>query len=251
MNIHFQYEGGSRRSIVLLHGWYDDSRVWDSLRPFLERSSYSLLIPDLRGAGHSWNLGGPYDCRRAAEDVAALVNYLSLESTVIVGHSMGAKIGLVLGALLGAQARCVIGVAPVPVQGLSFDERAWSLYRTALEDDGALARVFDVLCAHRYPSQWSQEIALAARGRMRREAASEYLDSFVNEDFSDLVRGLSVPVLAICGDLDAAIQPELVREQFGPLLPNLQVETVSEATHYLPYETPAALGAKINSMLCE
>lgn len=249
--IHFQYEGSSRRSVVLLHGWYADGRVWASLRPFLDRSSYSLLIPDLRGAGYSRNLPGPYDCRRAAEDVAQLVDYLSLDSAVIVGHSMGAKVGLVLGSMLGQRAAGVIGVAPVPVQGLAFDDRAWSVYRRALEDDGALASVFDALSSHRYPPHWSQDAAATARSCMGKEAASGYLDSFVSDDLSALVKGISVPMLAICGELDVAIRPEMVSEKLGALLTNFRMETIAEATHHIPYETPAVLGSKINSMILE
>ncbi|MBC7290091.1 MAG: alpha/beta hydrolase [Actinotalea sp.] len=55
-----------------------------------------VVAPDLRGRGRSNALPGPYGMPRHADDVAALAAALGVERAVVVGHSMGGFVAVVL-----------------------------------------------------------------------------------------------------------------------------------------------------------
>lgn len=53
-----------------------------------------LVAPDLRGRGRSNVLPGPYGLDRHAADLEQLLDGLGLDRVVVVGHSMGAFVGV-------------------------------------------------------------------------------------------------------------------------------------------------------------
>ncbi|WP_225755505.1 alpha/beta fold hydrolase [Actinotalea sp. Marseille-Q4924] len=55
-----------------------------------------VVAPDLRGRGRSNVLPGPYGMPRHADDVAALAAALGVRRAVVVGHSMGGFVSVVL-----------------------------------------------------------------------------------------------------------------------------------------------------------
>ncbi len=242
-------EGTAATAVILIHGWYADASVWSSLVPLLDPGERSVLLPQLRGAGRMRFAPGPWDGPTAVRDLVELLDISGVERAVVIGHSMGGKIALALAAEIPERVESVVAVAPVPPQGLAFDAKAWELYRAALEKDAALASLIGVLTRRRYPRDWAEREAARARSAMSREAAAGYLESFVSRDLSAAVRGLAVPVLALCGEEDAAIGAELIRSALSPLCLHLTVESVPGAAHYLPLEAPGALAVKINRWL--
>lgn len=88
--------------VVLVHGFAEDSAVWDHQAEAL-KSSYRLLIPDLRGSGGSRSsrgsgrseaLTGPISMESMAEDLRALLDQEGIEQCILIGHSMGGYIAL-------------------------------------------------------------------------------------------------------------------------------------------------------------
>src|SRR5690606_9508333 len=55
-----------------------------------------VLAPDLRGRGRSNQLPGPYGMPQHADDLAAVLDHFGVETALIVGHSMGAFVSVVL-----------------------------------------------------------------------------------------------------------------------------------------------------------
>ncbi|MFF1274167.1 alpha/beta fold hydrolase [Streptomyces marokkonensis] len=78
--------GGTGPALVLLHGGFLDHRMWDAQVPALA-ASHRVVAPDARGHGASANATRPY---RPADDVAALLDHLGIDSAVLIGLSMGA-----------------------------------------------------------------------------------------------------------------------------------------------------------------
>jgi pimeloyl-ACP methyl ester carboxylesterase len=104
-------QGGSGSpTLLLLHGLGACSTVWDGLAPQLaSRWPGRWIAPDLRGHGRSFH-GGPYGYSAFAADVASLVG--QDEEVVVLGHSMGAVVGIALAAgLFGIRVRKVVGFA--------------------------------------------------------------------------------------------------------------------------------------------
>ena len=81
----------------MLHGLGATGEVWQGLTDLIDRhNAGQWLVPDLRGHGRSaW--GAPYTYESLADDLLPLIK--DSGRVVVVGHSMGGVIALVLGKL--------------------------------------------------------------------------------------------------------------------------------------------------------
>jgi pimeloyl-ACP methyl ester carboxylesterase len=83
---------GTEDPVVLaVHGITSNSHAWMAVARELEGRA-SLAAPDLRGRGRSAELPGPYGVAAYVRDLLAVLDRLELQSTVAVGHSLGAYI---------------------------------------------------------------------------------------------------------------------------------------------------------------
>ncbi|WP_292016166.1 alpha/beta hydrolase [Mesorhizobium sp.] len=86
---------GSEPPLLLVHGFTDTSRSFSLLAPHL--SGRRLIMPDLRGHGAS-QAGDGYRIADFAEDIAGLIRSLRLDRPVVVGHSLGGMVSMMLAA---------------------------------------------------------------------------------------------------------------------------------------------------------
>ncbi|MEZ2330033.1 alpha/beta fold hydrolase [Mesorhizobium sp. RCC_202] len=86
---------GSEPPLLLIHGFTDTSRGFSLLAPHL--AGRRLVMPDLRGHGGS-QAGQGYRVADFAEDIAGLIQRLRLERPIVVGHSLGAIVSIMLAA---------------------------------------------------------------------------------------------------------------------------------------------------------
>lgn len=90
-------EGGAVADVLLIHGVTASHLAW----PFVvERlPGVRAVAPDLRGRGASNAINGAAGMRAHADDLAAALDAIGIERTVVVGHSMGAFVALVFAHL--------------------------------------------------------------------------------------------------------------------------------------------------------
>jgi len=78
------------------------------------------------------------------------------------------------------------------------------------------------------------------------EARRGYMGMFVKTYFSDRVKGLEVPVLAVTGGFDGEA---FLKADFGALYPNLEIIVVPNAGHYPMMEAPPFFAATIEKFM--
>jgi 3-oxoadipate enol-lactonase len=84
----FYEEAGRGRVVVLIHGGFVDSRLWDDqFREFAKH--YRVIRYDLRGFGRS---GYPTEAFSHVDDLYALLKFLKVERCSLVGLSLGSII---------------------------------------------------------------------------------------------------------------------------------------------------------------
>ena len=89
---------GTGRAIVLLHGFLENSSMWDVISESLSKKHRVVCI-DLLGHGATENHGYIHTMQEQAEMVVAVLKYLRLRKYIIVGHSMGGYVALQLADL--------------------------------------------------------------------------------------------------------------------------------------------------------
>lgn len=87
----------NRPTLLFVHGLSGSSSAWLPYERILERT-HNIINPDLRGHGESRRPKKlrDYELAYFAEDIAALLEHLKVERCVIVSHSFGALVALML-----------------------------------------------------------------------------------------------------------------------------------------------------------
>jgi lipase len=96
---------GNGPPVLAVHGITSSAWAWPFLADELDRP---LVAPDLRGRGRSNALPGPFGLVAHAADCAAVVEAVSDEPVVVVGHSMGGFVATVLAARRPDLVRAVV-----------------------------------------------------------------------------------------------------------------------------------------------
>ncbi len=87
--------GSGDPPLLFVHGWCCDSTHWRKTIPAFRRK-HRIVNVDLRGHGRSDKPDQDYTMDGFAEDLALLAGRLGLRKPIVLGHSMGALIGLTL-----------------------------------------------------------------------------------------------------------------------------------------------------------
>lgn len=85
---------GSGEPFLLVHGYACRRGHWEYQRDALLAAGYRVVALDLRGFGESARPDHGLCMARLGQDLRELMEHLDLRGTNLVGHSMGANIGL-------------------------------------------------------------------------------------------------------------------------------------------------------------
>jgi pimeloyl-ACP methyl ester carboxylesterase len=80
--------------VLLLHGLASNARIWELVGPELAKLGWPAIALDARGHGLTDKPDGDYGFGTFQKDLLALIDALSLERPLLVGHSWGALIAL-------------------------------------------------------------------------------------------------------------------------------------------------------------
>jgi pimeloyl-ACP methyl ester carboxylesterase len=242
--------GSGPEPVVILHEWMGDHRNYDLMLPFLSMDTYTWVFADFRGYGLSSSMTGSYSLDEATDDVLRLMHHYGYQRFHVVGHSMSGMIAQYLAKRAGGRVQSVVTISPVPASGFRADEEALKQLKLVVDDDAAMKRAILARGGDRYGRGWVERKLALTRQATTRPAMLGYLDMFTQSDVSAQVRGVPVPLTAVCGEFDLPLyRADSIRRLLGPLFPNLQVEVSHEAGHYPMLETPPLLAGQIEKGL--
>lgn len=215
----FYKDWGSGQPILFHHGWPLSGDDWDVQMLYFLQADYRVIAHDRRGHGRSGQPDGGHHMDRYADDVAALVESLDLQSVIHVGHSTGGgEVARYLGRHgTGRAAKAVLAGAVPPV-----------MVKSDANPGGTPIEVFDgfraALAANR--AQLYREVPLPFYGFNRdgvtpidgvvdnwwrqgmMGAANAHYDcikAFSETDFTEDLKRIDIPVLVIHGDDDQIV----------------------------------------------
>ncbi|WP_417213072.1 alpha/beta fold hydrolase [Bizionia sp.] len=89
----FYSDQGKGTPIVLLHGFLENSTMWERLIPKLIQTNRVIAI-DLLGHGKTGCLGYIHSMELMAEMIHAVLVHLKIDKSIFIGHSMGGYVAL-------------------------------------------------------------------------------------------------------------------------------------------------------------
>ena len=92
INVAFSSEGKGS-VVVLLHGFLENSTMWNAIIPVLAQKNRVITI-DLLGHGNTECLGYVHTMEDHANMVKHVLNHLKLRKFTLIGHSMGGYVAL-------------------------------------------------------------------------------------------------------------------------------------------------------------
>lgn len=111
-----RFGSGAERLTLCVHGLSASSRSFDVIAGALESPARSVVAMDLRGRGWSdITPPGTYGWARHADDLLAIADALGAETFDLVGHSMGAFIGMELARRAAGRIRRLVLIDAVGI----------------------------------------------------------------------------------------------------------------------------------------
>jgi pimeloyl-ACP methyl ester carboxylesterase len=256
------FETDSRPLVLLLHGFPEFWYGWRAQIPALA-AHFRVVAPDLRGYNLTAKPADGYDYATLASDVPALIRALGAERAHVVGHDWGGMVAWTAATLHPERVdRLVILNAPHPAAYLRVLEehptqwlRSWyiGLFQARGLAEWLLARdyargVADMLrrSSLRAATFSTADLAAYRRAILRPGALSAALAYYralpttSPEEIRTRFGTVAAPTLLIWGMQDAALSSTLT-EGLDAWVPNLRVERIAEASHWVQHEQAATV----------
>jgi pimeloyl-ACP methyl ester carboxylesterase len=267
-------EAGTGPLVLLLHGFPECWYTWRRQLATLAAAGYRAVAPDLRGYNLSERPPGveSYTVAALAADVHALVGALGERSAVVVGHDWGGVVAWRLATVHGGVVRALVVVnAPHPerfaraLRTARQAVRSWyvAFFQLPWLPEAALRRANFAALERIWrrqpvrPGAYSDADILALKAAIARPgalaAALAYYRAAGRRARRPLLTGsrtISAPTLLIWGEQDAALGVELT-EGLERWVPDLRVERLPEASHWVMADAPERLDALLLDFLAE
>lgn len=241
------HDSGEGAPLVLLHSGFVNHHAWDAQLPVLARD-FRVIAPDARGHGLSANASKPF---RPTDDLAALLRHLDVGPAVLAGVSMGAATAVDTALEHPDLVRALVisgaGTSEPEYSDpwtLSLNAR-WGEAMAAGDIEGWLDAFALAICGpHRALDDVDPDVVRRVRemayGTVTKHTAGETDWTVPVTDTWARAAGITVPVLAINGALDAADLIGMADRLVAAVAGDGRTVTLPDTGHYPQMERPEA-----------
>ena len=235
-------------TILLIHGFPFDSRMWTRQRSALEQAGHRVLTPDLPGFGGR----DPWPRQRCSMESFADDIHRHLETqaggpAVVGGLSMG---GYVLLALLRRHRQAVRAAIFMDTHAAAdtplVRQNRFDLIRSVAEQ--GVPAVIAAMMPRLFSSSASPELrqyAAALISAQPPEAVMDALEAMARRmDQTDLLGRLDLPVLLIAGEQDLSTPPS-VMAAMRDKIPGSYLQSIPDAGHLANLQQPEAVNTAL------
>lgn len=239
------------RPVLALHGGNQSAHSWDLVSLHLA-DRYRVVAPDQRGHGDSeWSRECDYTLGALARDAAALIEACRLGPAIVLGHSMGGMVALLLAALHPELVRALVIVDVGPeISPRGTGQIRDFVARTAEFDD---PEHFIDEVARYDPFRPREHMRRTLKYNLLQRVDGKYVSKHdrrrVGEPFGservtlEGVRGLEIPTLVVRGEQSPVLEPKAA-QRFAETLPRGRLVTVPACGHNVHSQnTPGFLAA--------
>ncbi len=229
---------------VFIHGWACDRSFWRPEVVDLKRD-FRCISVDLRGCGDS-PPSPPYDLVTAADDIAGVIEALQLAPAIVVGHSLGGLVALLVNARRPELVSgVVLGDAPVAPGRPA----RWPRTVAAILEAGSMSPMAEVIESYFVDStpddvrDHVREVMLGCRAEVA--AGMMANGDETNAQLTSLVKAADrKPFMAIWPEQPLG-DPEWIRNETM----FIRQEPISSAGHFFQLEQPAITNALLRAFV--
>lgn len=241
--------GHGPESIIAVHGWLGDHRLFDHLLEHLDPARITCALLDCRGYGTRRNAAPPFTIRTIADDVLAMAEHLGWDRFHAMGHSMGGMAAQRLMVDAPDRVRSAILIAPVPACGARVDAARRERLLRAITNAESRRELIRANTGGARSEEWVEALLQLSLDSTSADALEPYITAWSDTDFAAELAGSKVPVLAICGALDPAVPADLVRRTLQVWCASTSVVELEGAGHYLMMEAPITVARLISEQV--
>jgi non-heme chloroperoxidase len=258
----FFKDWGSGQPIVFSHGWPLSADDWDAQMMFFLRQGYRVIAHDRRGHGRSTQTSDGHDMDHYADDMKAVVDHLDLQNAIHIGHSTGGgEVTRYLARHGGSRAAKAVLISSVPPLMVRTENNPGGLPKSVFDgfqEQVATARAQFYLELATGPFYgYNRPGAKVSQGVIQNwwrqgmmggaKAHYDGIVAFSQTDFTEDLKGISLPVLVMHGDDDQIVP----YADSGPLSAKLVKNGTLKTYHGFPHGMPTTEAATINADLLD
>jgi pimeloyl-ACP methyl ester carboxylesterase len=261
-------EAGEGPLVVLLHGFPEFWYSWRRQIPVLAQAGFHVVAPDMRGYDLSDKPQGwrAYDAGLLADDIAGLIRSFGEKDAYVVGHDWGAAVAYTV-AMSHPEVVRRLAILNVPHTARMLEgfrtlrqlRKSWYMFFFQIpklpeyligRDDFSFAKrslrsdskdAFSDEDLERYVEAWAQPGALTGMINYYRAALRRSPRKTLAQ-----MRPIEAQTMVIWGMRDRHLGSELA-EPASEWVPNLRMERIPEATHWVQHDAPE----RVNELLID
>lgn len=197
---------GKGKTLVLLHGFLENSSMWDFLIPKLEKNNTIITI-DLLGHGQSECVGYIHTMEEMAEQVQAVLTNENCKKSILIGHSMGGYVALAFAERYpkNCEGIVLLNATPKADSAERKENRNRAIALVKKHKDAFLSMAISNLFAERNKEQFAVEIESLKKEalKMKTQGIIAALEGMkIRKDRSSLLKKRNPPKTIIAGTQD-------------------------------------------------
>jgi pimeloyl-ACP methyl ester carboxylesterase len=253
-------------AVMLVHGFPENWWEWHDLIGPLAADGYRVLCPDLRGAGWSSAPRCGYTKDEMAEDLAAVLDQLSVDTVKLVAHDWGGPVAFIMMLRHPTKVTGFMGVntsAPWVTPNLSSLRNIWRFWyqipmvlpvigpRVIGDPKGRYLRT--LAGGFSVPEEDIRMYVECMRQPGHAEAGSRWYRTFQTREMLRWIRGefdarVDVPVRWLHGAGDPVITPDIL-DGYAHRASDFEVELVDGVGHWIVEQRPELVLDRIRAFL--
>jgi 3-oxoadipate enol-lactonase len=242
IELHYEVAGpGDGTPIILSNSLATNFKMWDLQVEPLEMEGFRVVRYDSRGHGRSDAPEGPYSIEMLADDVAGLLDHLSIDSAHYCGLSKGGMVGQMMGVRHPNRIKTLTladTAAAMPAKD------TWAQRIEMVRDGGMEAVVAGTV--DRWITHAGQQRSPDEVEQVREMILSTPVAGFIGcaqaimaMDMRPTNPSIAKPTLVVCGEQDTGTTPEQAKE-IADAIPDAILELIPRAAHLSNIEQPVA-----------
>jgi pimeloyl-ACP methyl ester carboxylesterase len=241
---------GQGEPILFLHGLGSSTRDWEYQIEFFSKH-YKVVTLDVRGHGRSDKPSGPYSIPLFAKDTAELIEALGIESTHVVGISMGGMIAFQLAVSTPSLVKSMVIVNAAPEFVIrSIKERLQLYQRQFIVRLLSMRKMGEVISQRLFPKLGQEELRELFVERWAENDPKAYLASMqaiVGWSVTEHLGSIKCPVLVLAADEDYT--PVALKEAYVAKMVDAELKVIKDSRHATPVEHPEKFNEAVMAFL--